>query len=176
MRFVGEEVKRKLKIAQVGSKVKKEPLGRCCMDFEKLLEEWVAAFTQAAEESLAALETALTELTEHLAVPLQETLRQWEALWNLEEELEPEPCEETFNPSVGESFSSSRFFVSPIGFGGLVVYTYVASPPDYIGDPTWRYNAHSPELRCAVNPHGPCEGCPHYEPRNVSPGMSRDEG
>lgn len=47
------------------------------MDFEKLLEEWVAAFAQVAEESLASLETALMELAEHLAVPLQETLRQW---------------------------------------------------------------------------------------------------
>jgi hypothetical protein len=160
---------RKLKVAQAGGKVKKEPLGRCCMDFEKLLEEWVAAFAQVAEESLASLETALMELAEHLAVPLQETLRQWEALWNLEEEVElepePEPFEETLNPS-GESFTTSRFFVSPIGFGGVVVYTYVASPPEYIGDPTCRYNAHSPELRCAVNPCGPCEGCPHYEPRN----------
>lgn len=92
------------------------------MDFEKLLEEWAAAFAQVAEESLASLETALTELAEHLAVPLQETLRQWEALWNLEEEVElepePEPFEETLNPS-GESFTTSRFFVSPIGFGGI---------------------------------------------------------
>ncbi|WP_414386273.1 DUF6464 family protein [Synechococcus sp. H60.3] len=24
-------------------------------------------------------------------------------------------------------------------------------------------------MRCAVNPYGPCEGCPHYEPRERIP-------
>jgi hypothetical protein len=144
------------------------------MDFEKLLEEWVAAFAQVAEESLASLETALMELAEHLAVPLQETLRQWEALWNLEEEVElepePEPFEETLNPS-GESFTTSRFFVSPIGFGGVVVYTYVASPPEYIGIPP---AATTPILRsCAVPsiPTAPVRAVP-----TTSLGMSPDEG
>ncbi|MFT0796536.1 DUF6464 family protein [Synechococcus sp. H70.1] len=33
-----------------------------------------------------------------------------------------------------------------------------------LGDPSCRFNAHSPLLRCAVNPSGPCQGCPHYEP------------
>lgn len=33
----------------------------------------------------------------------------------------------------------------------------------YIGDPSCRYNAHSPYIRCAVNPHGPCKGCFHYQ-------------
>jgi hypothetical protein len=27
-----------------------------------------------------------------------------------------------------------------------------------------RFNAHSAFLRCAVNPTGVCELCPHYEP------------
>lgn len=45
-------------------------------------------------------------------------------------------------------------------------------PPDFeestvhghfIGDPSCRYNAHSPYIRCAVNPEGPCKSCPHYE-------------
>jgi hypothetical protein len=31
-----------------------------------------------------------------------------------------------------------------------------------IGDATCRYNAHSELVRCAVNPEGPCQGCPHY--------------
>lgn len=34
-----------------------------------------------------------------------------------------------------------------------------------IGDTSCRYNAHSPYIRCAVNPCGPCENCPHYEPK-----------
>lgn len=42
-------------------------------------------------------------------------------------------------------------------------------PPEryehFIGDLSCYYNAHSPHLRCAVNPSGPCEGCPYYEPK-----------
>jgi len=137
------------------------------MDFEKLLEEWVAAFTQAAEASLAAFEAALRELGEHLATPFEQTLRQWETFWRLEPEREAP--EEAFNPAGGQSFSTSRFFISPLGFGGIVVYTYITSPPGWIGDPTCRYNALSPQLRCAVNPYGPCQGCPHYERREENP-------
>ena len=33
-----------------------------------------------------------------------------------------------------------------------------------IGDPSCRYNARSPLLRCAVLPAGPCERCAHYRP------------
>lgn len=33
-----------------------------------------------------------------------------------------------------------------------------------IGDPSCRYNARSPLLRCAVLPAGPCERCAHYCP------------
>ncbi|MFN3926570.1 MAG: DUF6464 family protein [Pseudanabaenaceae cyanobacterium] len=32
-----------------------------------------------------------------------------------------------------------------------------------IGDPTCRFNARSEFLRCAINPSGPCTGCPHYQ-------------
>ncbi len=47
-------------------------------------------------------------------------------------------------------------------------------PPDHyylegvgylIGDISCRFNARSPYMRCAVNPCGSCEGCPHYETR-----------
>ncbi len=33
-----------------------------------------------------------------------------------------------------------------------------------IGDATCQYNARSQILRCAVNPTGPCDRCPHYQP------------
>lgn len=33
-----------------------------------------------------------------------------------------------------------------------------------IGDVTCHYNARSAYIRCAVNPEGPCENCPHYQP------------
>ncbi|AFY61788.1 DUF6464 family protein [Synechococcus sp. PCC 6312] len=32
-----------------------------------------------------------------------------------------------------------------------------------IGDSSCRFNAHSPILRCAVNPAGPCQDCPYYQ-------------
>ncbi len=34
-----------------------------------------------------------------------------------------------------------------------------------IGDPTCRWNALSPLLRCAVNPQGSCQNCRDYRPR-----------
>ncbi len=33
-----------------------------------------------------------------------------------------------------------------------------------IGDPSCRFNARTPLLRCAVLPEGPCERCVHYCP------------
>ena len=32
-----------------------------------------------------------------------------------------------------------------------------------VGDPGCVYNAHSPLIRCATHPSGPCEGCRFYE-------------
>ena len=32
-----------------------------------------------------------------------------------------------------------------------------------LGDPSCIYNARSPYIRCAVNPCGSCENCPHYQ-------------
>jgi hypothetical protein len=36
-------------------------------------------------------------------------------------------------------------------------------PSGYVGDTSCRFNAHSPFLRCAVNPEGPCQDCSCYE-------------
>ena len=33
----------------------------------------------------------------------------------------------------------------------------------FIGDTTCINNAHSPYIRCAINPEGPCDECIHYE-------------
>ncbi len=33
-----------------------------------------------------------------------------------------------------------------------------------LGDSSCVYNAHSELIRCAINPDGPCQGCPHYQP------------
>ncbi|MEB3361388.1 MAG: DUF6464 family protein [Synechococcaceae cyanobacterium] len=39
-----------------------------------------------------------------------------------------------------------------------------------IGDPSCRFNARTPLLRCAVLPEGPCERCAHFLPRGPSGG------
>lgn len=42
-----------------------------------------------------------------------------------------------------------------------------------IGDPSCRFNARSPLLRCAVLPEGPCERCAHYSAPGIEPGAER---
>lgn len=49
------------------------------------------------------------------------------------------------------TFASSRGRLSWLG------------PTGYLGDTSCRFNAHSPFIRCAVNPSGPCQGCASYE-------------
>jgi hypothetical protein len=34
----------------------------------------------------------------------------------------------------------------------------------FIGDSRCKYNALSEDIRCAINPCGPCEGCQYFEP------------
>ena len=38
-----------------------------------------------------------------------------------------------------------------------------------IGDPSCRFNARSPLLRCAVLPEGPCERCAHFSLQTQEP-------
>jgi hypothetical protein len=45
---------------------------------------------------------------------------------------------------------SDRYYLEGVGY--------------LIGDISCRFNARSGDLRCAVNPSGPCEGCRYYEP------------
>lgn len=40
---------------------------------------------------------------------------------------------------------------------------YVEGVGYMMGDLTCRFNARSHYIRCAVNPQGPCQACPHYE-------------
>ncbi|NJK38872.1 MAG: hypothetical protein HC835_07005 [Oscillatoriales cyanobacterium RM2_1_1] len=40
---------------------------------------------------------------------------------------------------------------------------YVEGVGFLIGDITCKYNARSSQIRCAVNPQGPCQDCPSYE-------------
>lgn len=36
----------------------------------------------------------------------------------------------------------------------------------FVGNTSCQFNAHSPYIRCAINPSGPCEDCPHYEAKD----------
>lgn len=67
--------------------------------------------------------------------------------------------EDPLNPSI---FIVEEFQVSSLGMGLIVTYRST-SPAQGIGDPSCLYNARSLQLRCAVNPAGPCEGCKHYQ-------------
>jgi len=40
---------------------------------------------------------------------------------------------------------------------------YIEGVGYIIGDLTCKFNARSPNIRCAVNPHGPCKGCRDYQ-------------
>lgn len=55
------------------------------------------------------------------------------------------------------------FFADQVAptWGGLQNTVAVASK--VIGDRNCAFNAMSAQLRCAVNPSGPCEGCKHFE-------------
>jgi hypothetical protein len=55
--------------------------------------------------------------------------------------------------------SSANSFRSRSNFSTLQLF----DPAYFIGDTSCQFNAHSPLLRCAVNPDGPCQACPHYQ-------------
>ena len=44
----------------------------------------------------------------------------------------------------------------------------------FIGDTTCINNAHSPYIRCAINPDGPCDECVHYERLNRDRNNNQD--
>ncbi len=50
-------------------------------------------------------------------------------------------------------------------FGNQGDLNYVDGLGYMIGDITCDLNAHSPYLRCAANPIGPCDGCQSYSPK-----------
>jgi Family of unknown function (DUF6464) len=44
---------------------------------------------------------------------------------------------------------------------------YVEGMGYVIGDFTCRFNARSNQIRCAINPFGPCQGCSHYQQKPI---------
>ena len=55
------------------------------------------------------------------------------------------------NPSQVEG---ERYYLEGVGY--------------LVGDISCKFNARSGYIRCAVNPNGPCQGCRHYEPRELA--------
>lgn len=53
---------------------------------------------------------------------------------------------------------SDRYYLEGVGY--------------LIGDISCKFNARSGYMRCAVNPSGPCQGCRHYESRELSNNLS----
>ncbi|MBD2245502.1 MULTISPECIES: DUF6464 family protein [unclassified Nostoc] len=49
---------------------------------------------------------------------------------------------------------SDRYYLEGVGY--------------LIGDISCKFNARSGYMRCAVNPNGPCNGCRHYEPKELA--------
>lgn len=52
------------------------------------------------------------------------------------------------------SVESDRYYLEGVGY--------------LIGDISCKFNARSGYIRCAINPDGPCNGCRHYEPRELA--------
>ncbi|MEA5581410.1 DUF6464 family protein [Nodularia harveyana UHCC-0300] len=59
------------------------------------------------------------------------------------------PLGENPRPTLGD-----RYYLQGVGY--------------LIGDISCQFNARSGYMRCAVNPSGPCQGCRHYEPRELA--------
>lgn len=49
-------------------------------------------------------------------------------------------------------------------------YQHSRTCDEHLGDPTCSYSAKSTELRCTVNPYGPCDGCKNYQSGVEGPG------
>lgn len=63
----------------------------------------------------------------------------------------------------GGGYALQKMSVYVQATGDLTERNYDRDRGWVVGDPNCRYNARSPVLRCAVNPEGPCAGCPYFE-------------
>ncbi|MEH1829968.1 MAG: DUF6464 family protein [Nostoc sp.] len=52
------------------------------------------------------------------------------------------------------SVAGDRYYLEGVGY--------------LIGDISCKFNARSGYIRCAINPEGPCNGCRHYEPKELA--------
>ena len=71
-----------------------------------------------------------------------------------------------FEARTTERFNLVRLAVNYRGIRGISSQPeeqYIEGVGYIIGDLTCKFNARSSEVRCAVNPLGPCKGCLDYE-------------
>ncbi|MDZ8053908.1 MAG: DUF6464 family protein [Aulosira sp. ZfuVER01] len=64
---------------------------------------------------------------------------------------------QTIRPADGDACGNSfgeRYYLEGVGY--------------LVGDISCKFNARSGYIRCAVNPDGPCQGCRHYEPKELA--------
>ncbi|BAY10695.1 DUF6464 family protein [Calothrix sp. NIES-2098] len=64
---------------------------------------------------------------------------------------------QTIRPIDGDACGNAfgeRYYLEGVGY--------------LVGDISCKFNARSGYIRCAVNPDGPCQGCRHYEPRELA--------
>jgi hypothetical protein len=120
--------------------------------------------SKAAEDCLDAFDQA----AEALVLGVIETLEELQELWvdQLETTAQEDP------PHRHSQTVVQNFRIGSISGRTIFFYDEMHRLMG-IGDPSCIYNARSPEIRCAVHPQGPCEGCPHYERRPQEDGSSR---
>lgn len=124
--------------------------------WQSWLQEHVEGWIQETDRQLNAWDQMAEEMADEVrdlfAVLLSPDL------WDADEDCaEVSELEEGLDP-----WGMDEFQLGSSSYGMVVIYRGI---PMSIGDPGCLYNARSPELRCAVNPDGPCQGCKDYQPR-----------
>ncbi|MEO0854225.1 MAG: DUF6464 family protein, partial [Cyanobacteria bacterium J06648_11] len=114
---------------------------------DRATEAFVNAVHESVEKACDDAIAGFTTFMEEARVMLPEPL-------NLEERDEWAESDDWLSASG----NSDRYVDEPNLYRDPFTYLHY-----YVGDTTCRFNALNPELRCAVNPYGPCQ-CEHYEP------------
>lgn len=119
--------------------------------FELLAEatdEYFETLAQSLETLVADLDAEISAISEEIEMILH--------MESFEEDLEWSSRRHTSYWIYDDSTQQWHYRIAPLGTSDF--------PAAHIGDASCRFNALSPQLRCAVNPQGPCEGCKEFEP------------
>jgi hypothetical protein len=127
-------------------------------------DQWLDHWDQIAREIATELRDLVENLIEPDPIPDIRTTAHPDndTINDTRVEYWPSFADEDEDPFNASGFTVEEFRVSPFGMGLIVTYRSTGLTHG-IGDPSCLYNARSPQLRCAVNPAGPCEGCKHYQ-------------